>query len=56
MTARRVVLVELLAMMFSFVWGRLVSVGEERADGAGRDRPKSRSPAGWPTGARRGPP
>jgi hypothetical protein len=25
--------------------------GWERAGGAGRDRPESRSPAGWPTGA-----
>ncbi|WP_161628177.1 hypothetical protein [Microbispora catharanthi] len=30
--------------------------GWERAGGVGRDRPKSRSPAGWPIGARRGPP
>ncbi|MGW5260922.1 hypothetical protein ACWEQG_08110 [Microbispora sp. NPDC004025] len=43
-TARRVVLIELLAMVFSFAWERVVSVAEERAGGAGRDRPESRMP------------
>ncbi|MEU7939522.1 hypothetical protein [Microbispora bryophytorum] len=51
----RVALVVVLAAVLFY---RLASClgGWERTDGAGRDRPKSRSPAGWPTAARRGPP
>ncbi|MFF4122684.1 hypothetical protein ACFYYP_04085 [Microbispora rosea] len=51
---RVVLIVVLTAVLFDRLAYRLD--GWERVGGAGRDRPESRSPAGWPTSARRGPP